>query len=75
MFGQIIWIQRKFHNRVIFKENRIALLIRYWDNMLEKFMEKAQDIQNKKMIAVLEHVEAVPDEIKEYVLKQFMQQT
>ena len=75
MFRLITWIQERFHNRVAIKAARIAILSKYWDDQHDKMMQDAAKVENKKMIDVLGHIENIPDEIKDYVIKKYLEQT
>jgi hypothetical protein len=70
----VTFMQKKFLNRVLYKENKRLMLESYWDMKLREITNQARESKNKQMIKLCKNInDLVLPEIKSYVLKKFLE--
>jgi hypothetical protein len=69
MFKLVTFMQIKFKNRMLFREAKLECYMQYWDFKLRELNERVRKDKNYKMIELVNNIYAIPDEIKNYILK------
>ncbi len=49
MMGHVKFIQKQFHNRFIYREARIEILMHYWDLKLLELNKKGKELANERL--------------------------
>ena len=75
LYELVIFMQRKFTNRFIYKMAKLEMMESYWDIRLQDMKEKALERNNLAMIRICKSIEEdIKPEIKSYVLLKFLEQ-
>lgn len=69
----IFFIGQQFRNRFIYKFNKMILINRRWDRTLEDVSEMARKMKNKKMIEICNYISKIKPEVREYLLKCYLE--
>ena len=68
-------MQRKFHDRILFRESKLEILGRYWDIKLSNLHTKAKKAGNTAVLRLCENVYKVDIAVKAHVLAQYLLKT
>ena len=68
-------MQRKFIDRFVFKAARISVLKHRWHLAYQEILDKSTASGNPKMLQFCEKMAAIPEEIKDHVVRKYLEQT